>query len=352
MATHLVNRSQSLIRQVNPLKAALKHVAKGTKLAASKPGSRPLTVAYQQSVAVRALTTSLAMPYTTVRHYSGRDARRAQRQAAQVQVKERETETAYGEVVPHQERPPSYQHIEQQQQSYHEDMNQYRDPNQTSEDLINNAGVMAHLRKVYTMVGAAAGVAALGGLGAMTLGVGGGIAMASGFGALVPLIWALVADRSKVLLRQNLLLGAAALMGVGAAPLMGVAGLPAFLMALGGTGAIFAGFSLAALKAPSGSYLKFGGLLTAGALVILVAALLSMFGGALGIPAGVLAGLYNINLYGGLLILSLFIAYDTQSMIDRAAAGETDHVTDAINMFINVWGIFIRLLAIFGNKDD
>jgi FtsH-binding integral membrane protein len=204
---------------------------------------------------------------------------------------------------------------------------------------------LAHLRKVYTLVGVSAGAAALGGLGATAIGIGGGLAMVMGLGALAPLLGALMMNPAKVLLRQNLLIGAAAMMGIGAGPLLGAVGMPAILMALGGTGAIFAGFSLAALKAPSGSYLKFGGVMMGGVLVILAAALLSMFGGALGIPASILAGLSSLNLYGGLLLMSLFVAYDTQSMIDRAASGDSDHVSDAVNMFIDVWGIFIRLLA-------
>jgi FtsH-binding integral membrane protein len=204
---------------------------------------------------------------------------------------------------------------------------------------------LGHLRKVYTLVGVAAGAAAIGGLGATAMGIGGGLAMAAGLGALVPLLGVIFTDPSKVLLRQNLLLGAAAMMGIGIGPMLGVVGMPAILMALGGTGAIFAGFSLAALKAPSGSYLKFGGVMLGGLLVILAAALLSAFGGALGIPAGVLAGLHSLNLYGGLLLMSLFVAYDTQSMIDRASQGNIDHVSDALNMFVDVWGIFVRLLA-------
>ena len=205
--------------------------------------------------------------------------------------------------------------------------------------------MLGHLRKVYTLVGAAAGAAALGGTGAVLAGVGTGLAMASGLLALAPLFGALLMDRSKVLMRQNLLLGAAVMMGVGIGPILGVVSLPTILLALGGTGAIFAGFSLAALKAPSGTYLKFGGMMMGGALVILLSILVTMFGGLIGIPASIIAAASSINLYGGLLLLSLFVAYDTQAMIDRAAAGETDHVSDAVNMFIDVWGIFVRLLA-------
>lgn len=170
------------------------------------------------------------------------------------------------------------------------------------------------------------------------------MAIFAGLGAIVPIMAALMMDPAKILMRQNMLLGAAALLGIGAGPLLGISSLPAILMALGGTGAIFAGFSLAALKAPSGTYLKFGGLMMGALLVLVLAGLLSWVGPMLGLPAALLAGMHSFNVYGGLLIMSLFVAYDTQSMIDRAASGETDHVSDAVNVFLDVWNIFIRLL--------
>lgn len=194
------------------------------------------------------------------------------------------------------------------------------------------------------MLGVAAGAAALGGIGAASIGIGTGVAMFASIGAIVPLIATIFMSREKVLLRQNMFLGAAALMGVGLGPILGAVALPSILLALGGTGAIMAGFSLAALKAPSGSYLKFGGILMGLVFALLGAGLLALVGPMIGVPASILAGLQSFSLYGGLAIFSAFIAYDTQQMIDRAAAGDTDHVSDALNLFIDVWGVFVRLL--------
>lgn len=211
-------------------------------------------------------------------------------------------------------------------------------------DICSTPHVMAHLRKVYSLLGVASGVAALGGIAAVGLAVPSGVALACGLGALVPMLGTFFMSKEKVLLRQNLFLAAAALMGIGAGPLFAAVSISTILLALGGTGAIFAGFTLAALKAPSASYVKFGGVALGAIIVLCLAGLLSVFGGALGIPASALAALSSFNLYGGLAIFSLFIAFDTQLMIDRAAAGETDHVSDALSLFIDVWGIFIRLL--------
>lgn len=339
-----------MLRRAKTVQPTLKSLTKAGNLTTNKSSAKPLSSLYSQPISVRALTSMFVMPSASVRNYSGRDARRAQRQASQVQVKERESESSYAEVVPHKEKPAtSFQQHEEPHQNYEPEVN-YRDPNVTSEELLNTS-VMAHLRKVYTLVGAAAGVAALGGAAGVALGVGGGLAMLSSLGALGTMIYTIFADRSKVLLRQNLLLGTAALIGMGAAPLLGIASIPSILMALGGTGAIFAGFSLAALKAPSGTYLKFGGMMTGAVLVLLAATLVYMLGPLIGLSAAMMSGLYNLNIYGGLVLMSLFVAFDTQQMIDRAASGDTDHVSDALNMFIDIWGIFIRLLAIFNNND-
>jgi len=86
-----------------------------------------------------------------------------------------------------------------------------------------------------------------------------------------------------------------------------------------------------------------------------------------------LQALYNINLYGGLAIFSLFISYDTQNMIESYKAGDDDHISPALNMFLSaspfyhldlppvycidclfltflfldVFNIFVRLIQIF-----
>lgn len=184
----------------------------------------------------------------------------------------------------------------------------------------------------------------MGGIGSVVLGVGSGIAMFASIGAIVPLIATIMLNPAKVMLRQNLFLGAAALMGVGLGPILSAVALPTILLALGGTGAIMAGFSLAALKAPSASYLKATGVMTGLIFALLGAMILGLLGPMIGIPASILAGLKSFSLYGGLAIFSAFIAYDTQQMIDRAASGDTDHVSDALNLFIDVWGVFVRLL--------
>jgi hypothetical protein len=105
MATQLLTRTKSLFRSVHATKSPLSHAMKATKLVASKPSPRPLLVAYRQAASVNKITLPLLTTSTMVRSYSGREARKAQRQAAQTQVRDREPEPWNSEVVPVHERP-------------------------------------------------------------------------------------------------------------------------------------------------------------------------------------------------------------------------------------------------------
>lgn len=171
-----------------------------------------------------------------------------------------------------------------------------------------------------------------------------GLAFMFGIGSLVPMIGLMFVNKENIMLRQNLLFVGAAMMGIGIAPILSIVSLPTLMLALGGTAAIFAGFSLAALRSKSTSFLKFGGVLYGSIFVLIASQLLLMFGPALGISASVLAPLHSLYLYGGLGLFSILIAYDTQNMIARAAAGETDHISDALSIFLDIFGVFRHLL--------
>jgi uncharacterized membrane protein len=45
---------------------------------------------------------------------------------------------------------------------------------------------------------------------------------------------------------------------------------------------------------------------------------------------------WNISTFGGLGLFSLFLAYDTQAMIQRAQLGQADVIDDSINIFLGM----------------
>jgi FtsH-binding integral membrane protein len=75
------------------------------------------------------------------------------------------------------------------------------------------------------------------------------------------------------MLRQNLLFGFGFLEGLAIAPMLALASPATITLALAGTGAIFAGFSLAALRAKSRTFLALGGPLMGGVLLLVRASI-------------------------------------------------------------------------------
>jgi len=179
-----------------------------------------------------------------------------------------------------------------------------------------------------------------------------GLAIIGGIGSLIAIFALIFTDRTRVIRRQNLFLTFCALTGLSLAPLIGASSLGVILAAGLGTAGIFAGFTLAALKAKKKSMLMLGGVLMGGLFLVLFCSLGGLLLPLFGVtnPA-VLNALFSINLYLGLGIFSLFVAYDTQQMIESYRAGDPDHITPALNLFLNVLNIFVRLLHIFGRSE-
>ena len=67
----------------------------------------------------------------------------------------------------------------------------------------------------------------------------------------------------------------------------------------------------------------------------------------------------NTNrIYGGLLLFSGFVIYDTQIIIEQAHEGNRDFISHALSLFLDFVNIFIRVLIIImkkgqrGGRDD
>lgn len=86
-----------------------------------------------------------------------------------------------------------------------------------------------------------------------------------------------------------------------------------------------------------------GGVLAIGLGGLLGVSILSMFN-----PMS--PALYNIWLYGGLGLFSLFVLYDTQMILERAKTQrEFDPITNSIGIYLDAINIFVRFAMIFGN---
>ncbi|XP_033208493.1 growth hormone-inducible transmembrane protein-like [Belonocnema kinseyi] len=120
------------------------------------------------------------------------------------------------------------------------------------------------------------------------------------------------------------------------------------------TAGIVGGLSTLAACAPSEKFLTMGGPLAIGFGVVFASSMASFFVP----PTTVLgSGLYSMALYGGLILFSMFLLYDTQKVIKKAEtypkynmSGHQafDPINNALHIYTDIINIFIRVLSILG----
>ena len=47
-----------------------------------------------------------------------------------------------------------------------------------------------------------------------------------------------------------------------------------------------------------------------------------------------------------------FIIYDTQLIVERASMGDSDYVMHSVDLFTDIFGLFVRLLVLMTQKKD
>ncbi|KOR32482.1 membrane protein [Achromatium sp. WMS3] len=110
--------------------------------------------------------------------------------------------------------------------------------------------------------------------------------------------------------------------------------------AMGGTGVIFLALSAYALISRK-DFSFMGGFLFTGLIVMLIAMIANIF---LAIP------LMSLTISGVMvLLMSGYILYDTSAMIH---GGETNYIHATINLYLNIFNLFIHLLRILGMLGD
>ncbi|XP_034951731.1 growth hormone-inducible transmembrane protein-like [Chelonus insularis] len=130
---------------------------------------------------------------------------------------------------------------------------------------------------------------------------------------------------------------------------------PIMLRAAMYTAGIVGGLSAVAVCAPSDKFLNMGGPLAIGLGVVFASSIGSMF---LPPTTAVGAGLHSMVLYGGLVLFSMFLLYDTQRIIKQAethpvpyrqfanSVGVYDPVNNAISIYLDTINIFVRIVSI------
>jgi len=154
-------------------------------------------------------------------------------------------------------------------------------------------------------------------------------------------------DGKKVQQRVGYLLGFSLLSGMGMGPLLeyAVAVDPSIVVtALIGTSVIFVSFSLCSIFSEEGRWIYFGGTLMTMINTLVILSIANIFLGS--------QLLFKAHLYIGLAMMCGFILYDTQLIIEKRRMGNKDFVTHSLDLFIDLIGVFRRLVILLTQKED
>lgn len=190
--------------------------------------------------------------------------------------------------------------------------------------------------------------------------------MRQGWGALIVTMGAMIGSGMLVHsipytegfgAKQMAWLAHTGIVGAVLAPLYLLGG-PLVLRAAWYTAGAVGGLSTVALCAPNERFMNMGGALALGLGVVFASSVGSMFLP----PTTVLgSGLHSMALYGGLILFSMFLLYDTQRIIKRAEMHTNygfdgrpyDPINNAISIYMDTINIFTRILMILaggGNR--
>ncbi|KAH7298634.1 hypothetical protein KP509_25G052200 [Ceratopteris richardii] len=205
--------------------------------------------------------------------------------------------------------------------------------------------VQQHLVKVYETLCAALVVASVGVYLHLLWSFGG---ILTSLGTLGLSLWLLKAPStpSEEGKRLKLLLSAAFLHGASVGPLIELvlqidSGI--LVTAFVGAALIFGCFSGAAILARNREFLYLGGVLSSAlSLLFWLRASSYLFGSS--------SAYFFVELYGGMFLFMGYVLYDTQLIIAKADLGDLDHVKHALDLFVDLMGLFVRLLAILAKN--
>lgn len=141
----------------------------------------------------------------------------------------------------------------------------------------------------------------------------------------------------------------AGLLGAFVAPITLLGG-PIVMKAAWMTAGIITGLSAIAATAPSEKFLNMGGPLAIGLGVVFASSIGSMF-----LPPTTKLGLslYSMSIYGGLILFSMFLLYDTQKIVKKAEHQyQFDPINESISIYMDTINIFMRIASILagGNR--
>ena len=197
--------------------------------------------------------------------------------------------------------------------------------------------VQAHLLNVYGLLSATTVVSAVGAQFDIAYRVHGILSTMACFAAM----FYVMTTRGNTPDRLAGLLGFGFLQGVSLGGLIEIAGFidPTILpQACVATALTFGAFALGAIMSQRRSLLYLYALCSAGLSWLMWFSIANWFFQS--------RALFNVQVYAGLGVMAAFVAADTQKIIEVADLGLGDAIKDAMELFVDLVGLFVRILII------
>jgi FtsH-binding integral membrane protein len=207
--------------------------------------------------------------------------------------------------------------------------------------------VRHHLVRVYACLTATTALAAVGAFCHLLNYWQAGILTALGSIGLAITLSMMQESPKNFYTRLSMLLGFGFLTGNSIGPLLDrvIALNPQIVVtAFFGTSVVFVALSCSALLARRGSFLVLGGILMSFLSTFALISLANIFMQS--------QLVYQAHLYLGLFVMSGFILYDTQAIMEKRRAGSTDCIKHSLDLFFDLAAIFRRLLIILSQKEE
>lgn len=201
------------------------------------------------------------------------------------------------------------------------------------------------LRNTYTLLAMTLLFsAAMAGI-SMSIGLGQGASLICSLGALA-LVWLVLPRTANSAAGIGVVFAFTGLLGLGLGPILThylqmANGGQIVMQALGGTAVVFLGLSAYALTTKKDfSFMR--GMLVAGLMVVIVAALGTFVAGMFGVEVTAISLAISAAI---VFLMSGFILYDTSRIVN---GGETNYIMATTGLYLNIYNLFVSLLHLLG----
>jgi modulator of FtsH protease len=201
------------------------------------------------------------------------------------------------------------------------------------------------LRNTYTLLAMTLLFSAVMAGVSMSIGLSHGASMICSLGALA-LVWLVLPRTANSAAGIGVVFAFTGLLGLGLGPILMhylqmANGGQIVMQALGGTAVVFLGLSAYALTTKKDfSFMR--GMLVAGLMVVIVAAIGTFVAGMFGVEVTAISLAISAAI---VFLMSGFILYDTSRIVN---GGETNYIMATTGLYLNIYNLFVSLLHLLG----